>query len=280
MTLEDFIFNTPLYHKIDTNNGYDDIITSLVKHDNGIEIEGYNPLKKCDTTYYIHKGMAEVQQYSTTIHSGIGRYVYDSYEYSGQLLIKDDVKSIILKCKRYNDVLTINVFHNNSNNFLIKVGQYPSVADIHLGQVKQYNKVLDGSLSEFTKAIKLAANGVGIGSFVYLRRIFENLVFDAFKEAKNDNAIDEGRFNGLRMDEKIKSLNGYLPSFIVENHEIYGILSKGIHELTEEECLAYFDCMRQSIELILDEKLELLAKKKKQDEVKKTISSIASKLKK
>ena len=163
----------------------------------------------------------------------------------------------------------------------MKVGQYPSVADIHIGQVKQYDKVLDKSiLREFTKAIGLAANGVGIGSYVYLRRIFEKLVFDAFKEAKNDNVVDEVQFNSMRMDEKLKSLNGYLPSFIVENHEIYGILSKGIHQLTEEECLAYFDCMRQSIELILDERLEQLAKKKKIEEVKKTLNSITSQIKK
>jgi hypothetical protein len=81
------------------------------------------------------------------------------------------------------------------------------------------------------------------------------------------------------MDEKIKSLNGYLPSFIVESNSIYGVLSKGIHELTEEECLAYFDCMRQSIELILDERLEQLEKKKKVAEVKKALSSIAGKIK-
>ena len=134
-------------------------------------------------------------------------------------------------------------------------------------------------IDQFTKAIGLAANGIGIGSFVYLRRIFENLIFDAYNEAKNDNAIDEKQFDSMRMDERIKSLKGYLPSFIVENNGIYGILSKGIHELTEEECLAYFDCMRKSIELILDERLELLANKKKIEEVKKTLNAITSQIK-
>ena len=44
-------------------------------------------------------------------------------------------------------------------------------------------------MREFTKAIGLAANGVGIGSFVYLRRIFENLVFQAFDEAKKEPSV-------------------------------------------------------------------------------------------
>ena len=42
------------------------------------------------------------------------------------------------------------------------------------------------------------------------------------------------------MDEKIKTLTGYLPPFIVEQNSIYGILSKGIHELSEEDCLKYY----------------------------------------
>ena len=67
--------------------------------------------------------------------------------------------------------------------------------------------------------------------------------------------------------------------FLVKNRQVFKILSKGVHELTEEECLAYFDCMRQSIELILDERLEQLEKKKKVAEVKKTLSSIAGKIK-
>lgn len=80
------------------------------------------------------------------------------------------------------------------------------------------------------------------------------------------------------MDEKISLLSEHLPSFIVENKAIYGILSKGIHELNEAECLAYFDCMRSSIELILDEKLEILARRKKEEQVKKTLNAISSKI--
>ncbi len=37
---------------------------------------------------------------------------------------------------------------------------------------------------------------------------------------------------------------------------MYSILSKGIHELSEEECLQYFKLMKIGIELILDEQLE------------------------
>lgn len=274
MTLEEFVFDLPLYQKIDATNGYNEIVKSLTQRNKSTRIEGYNPIYKKDSTFYLERGLGELLQYSDS--------PFDPFynNYSTEILTECPVKSIVFKCLRYGNEITILVFHDFGNSMVIKVGQYPSVADIHIGKVKQYDKVLDKTiLREFTKAIGLAANGVGIGSFVYLRRIFENLVFDAFNEAKNDNAVDKGQFNSLRMDEKIKSLNGYLPSFIVENNSIYGILSKGVHELTEEECLAYFDCMRQSIELILDERLEQLEKKKKEAEVKKTLSSIAGKIK-
>ena len=80
------------------------------------------------------------------------------------------------------------------------------------------------------------------------------------------------------MDEKIYTLKDYLPSFIVKNRAVYGILSKGIHELSEDECLAYFGCMRSSIELILDERIEQVKKRKKEELVRKSINDIASKI--
>ena len=281
MTIEEFVFDTPLYQVINHNNGYDDFISSLVEQDPSIEIEGYNPIKKCDTTFYLHKGMGNIRRYSNSIIIGKGRTIEEGYEYSTDLLAEDGIRSIVVKCKRYGDTITIIVYHSHSKNSITKVGQYPSVADVHIGQIKQYDKFLEKSiLKEFTKAIGLAANGVGIGSFVYLRRIFENLVFEAYEEAKKEGNIDVSLFEHQRMDEKIKSLKGYLPPFIVDNHSIYGILSKGIHELSENECLAYFDCMRKSIEMILDEKVEMKKKIEKKEAIEASIQKIASQIKK
>lgn len=279
MTIEEFVFNIPLYQVVRQESGFEHLAQLFVKQNKEIEIEGYNPIKKCDTTYYLHKGIGEVQKYTT--FGSEYNIRPDSFLYFSDLITKDGVRSIVLKCKRYGDAITILLLYCASRGFMMKIGQYPSVADIHIGQVKQYDKVLDKSiLREFTKAIGLAANGVGIGSFVYLRRIFENLVYDAFDEAKREGGLDLELFNKQRMDEKIKSLEGYLPPFIVQHSAIYGILSKGIHELSEEECLEYFDTMRASIEMILDQRVEQREKKKKEEEVQKRIDAISSKLKK
>jgi len=271
MTLEEFVFNVPLYHEITLNNGYNDIIEQLRERSQRTTIDGYNSIQKKESTFYLAKGLGDYRAF----HSGTD----SSYMNYRDFLVREvGVKTLDFICQRYYNKITIAVFHNPQKSVIVKVGQYPSVADIHIGQVKQYDKVLEKPiLKEFTKAIGLAANGVGIGSFVYLRRIFENLIYEVLEEAKD--VIDIEVFKVQRMDEKIDTLKNYLPPFIVENKQIYGILSKGIHELEEEECLAYFDCMRQSIELILDERLVQLEKKKKEAEVKKALSSIAGKIK-
>ena len=270
MTLEGFVFDVPLYQKIDATNGYNDIIEHLKAGSRQTTIDGYNPIRKKDSTFYLVKGLGNLKEIEI-----------DPFSYYHDVFMEVDVKTVAFLCQRYYDKITIVVFHDPKNSILMKVGQFPSIADIHIGQVKQYDKVLEKPiLKEFTKAIGLAANGMGIGSFVYLRRIFENLIYEVFEEAKEaKDVIDIESFKTQRMDEKIDTLKNHLPPFIVENKQIYGILSKGIHELEEEECLAYFDCMRQSIELILDERLVQLEKKKKEAEVKKALSSIAGKIK-
>jgi len=278
MTLEEFVFNVPLYHVIDVNTGYNDIIKPLQRKNKSITVEGYNPIHKKDSTFYLERGLGELLNCETGMY---GNVVQLYNKYSEDIYKECNIKSIIFKCQRYLDDISIFVFHDFNNSIIVKVGQYPSVADIHIGQVKQYDKVLERPvLREFTKAIGLAANGVGIGSFVYLRRIFEKLIVDAFNDAKAGGNIDVEQFEKQRMDEKIKTLHSYLPTFIVEHSSIYGILSKGIHELSEDECLEYFDTMRASIEMILDQRVELKKKKKKEEEVKKKIDAITAKLKK
>lgn len=164
------------------------------------------------------------------------------------------------------------------NGFIEKVGQNPSVADLNMHDVKKYASVLSRAyFNELKKAIGLAAHGVGVGSFVYLRRIFENLIEEAKAEAAKDDSFDLQTFSIARMNEKIKMLSGYLPPFLVENHQLYGILSKGVHELSEQECLDAFPVVKVGIELILDEHIVEKQRKAKIEESRKALAKLASK---
>lgn len=128
-----------------------------------------------------------------------------------------------------------------SGNIMKKIGQYPSIADITFPELEQYKKVInDKSRREMRKAIGLFTHGIGAGSFVYLRRIFEEILNEAKKKAENDVSLDFTEYETLRVVEKIELIKDYLPKMVVDNKAIYGIVSKGIHELSEEECIKYF----------------------------------------
>jgi len=265
LTISEFFFDIPLYHQIvvdikeyKSNSAFKKILGC--SHVLNVEFDGYNCLKKAESTFVI------LEHYSTNEIA---------------IFLKEGgYRRIDIKCKRYNDIFTFSIFYDAEKRFLQKIGQYPSIADFHIYEIKQYDKLLSKDvLKEFTKAIGLAANGVGIGSFVYLRRIFENLILESFEEARQEKKVEEEAFNKSRMDEKIGLLKDYLPSFLVENKSIYSILSKGIHELDENTCLEYFETMKLGIEIILDQKLEKKKQKDKEEEAKKRITELNGKLK-
>ena len=129
------------------------------------------------------------------------------------------------------------VFHFRlEDRFLFKIGQFPSVADLQSVNIRKYRKcVPSNDYIESNKAVGLHAHGIGIGSFVYLRRIFERLIDEARFKAQQKPDWDQELYLKSRMAEKISILREYLPGFLVENKILYGILSKGIHELSEDE---------------------------------------------
>jgi hypothetical protein len=260
MDISEFFFSLPLYTKVSVNIDNIHDKQKIEKILGGYyvfneTIEGYNPFKKVESTFEILKN--------------------NSREQNLEFLVIGGYRTIDIKCKRYHDIFTFSIFYDAERKYLIKIGQYPSIADFHIYEIKQYDKLLSNDvLKEFTKAIGLAANGVGIGSFVYLRRIFENLILESFEEARQEKKVEEEAFNKSRMDEKIELLKDYLPSFLVENKSIYSILSKGIHELDENTCLEYFESMKVGIEIILDQKLEKKKQKEKEEEAKKKIQQL------
>ena len=153
---------------------------------------------------------------------------------------------------------TLNIIFKKDFNEIIKIGQYPSVADLEFKSLKKgvYNELSKDQRVEFGKAVGLVSHGIGIGSFVYLRRIFEDLVNEAHEIAIKKDGWDEDVYNQSRMSEKIKLLSNILPTRLVENSSLYGILSLGIHELSEKECIESFSLVKGAIELILTQRYE------------------------
>ena len=269
ITTQEFIFNTPLYQKVEGADAQQ-IISDLCDIMRP-KIDGYNAQRGIESTYTVAYKPACRHNLEYPNHPQIPTHNFFKYT---------EPWYVTFRCGRYEDEIEMMILMDASDKSIMKVGQYPSIADIHIGQIKNYKSVLSKEdLKEFTRAIGLAANGVGIGSFVYLRRIFEKLIEEAYKQALSNGDVNKDAFVRMRMDEKIGALKDYLPKTLVEIKQIYGILSKGIHELSEKVCLTYFDAMRTGIEIILDDRLEQKKREEKRAKVIAQVSTISGELK-
>jgi hypothetical protein len=253
-----FFFDLPIYTSIQiTDQNWDNFVQILQFNE---RVDGYNPFIKDQTTFSGYSYLTSMLDYFL--------------KYGG-------VEKLAIKCLRSDEVFTYYIHYNAEQQKFMKVGQYPSIADFHISQIKKYDKILSREkLKEFTRAIGLAANGVGIGSFVYLRRIFEDLIEESHSKASLEKGWNEEEYRQKRIVERIELLKSYLPEFLVENRTLYGILSVGVHSLKEDECLAYFETVKVGIELILDEKLEKFKKQQKIEDAKVKLASIATKVNK
>jgi hypothetical protein len=164
---------------------------------------------------------------------------------------------------------------------LQKVGQSPSIEDVASGGIEKYRNILGKEyFAELRRATGLASHGIGIGAFVYLRRIFEKLVYDARdRAAKAEGFAPIEGFDSMRMDEKIKALASELPRAMVNNRTVYGILSQGIHELDENRCRTYFPVVRSAIIQMLEQDYQIEETRKAEQEVERQIQSINAQLK-
>jgi len=93
-------------------------------------------------------------------------------------------------CTR-NQAHNMRFYFNIRDNKVRKVGQYPSLTDLHRSGISKYRRILGNKYAEFVRAIGLYAHDVGIGSFVYLRRVFEHLRDNAYEVASQEKDWDE-----------------------------------------------------------------------------------------
>jgi hypothetical protein len=264
--IEKFLFGSPLYAKYVLSDDDVRILFGRMRTSGGefgkAKIDGYCPHCKKDSTFTVD---------GISIPSGDPwakiktRYAFDRFS---------------ITCTR-NENHEIRFFVLIKQMVIQKVGQHPSLADIAIDETRQkYRTVLKGNnWAEFYKAIGLAAHGEGIGSFVYLRRVFERLIQTRFDAFKDDEGWSDDQFRNLRMDEKVGFLKNHLPPYLVEIRKIYSIFSQGIHELDNAACLEFFEVGKRSIIIVLEDDLkhmeEMQARKEMADAVKEFTNGAA-----
>lgn len=197
----------------------------------------------------------------------------------GQEIVRWGVEYAHFQCSRGDCKSDLYFVFDLNRGLVTKIGQYPSIADLLKPELRKYRPVLDADLlADWQRAVGLRAHGIGAGSYVYLRRIIEKMILAAFAAAESEGKVSKEQFERSRWSERIKLLTAYLPAYLVENAPVYSVLSKGVHELSEEECADYFDVMHTSIEVICDEKLAELQKREKSQAGSKALQKVLQKL--
>ena len=109
MTTQQFIFEEPLYKKVRLSEN-PHILSDLKKR---LCIDGFNSDKGVDTTFKLDAPL------------------FSTYDRSVS------TEQITFTCQRYGDALYVQIHYDKNDGIIEKVGQYPSLADIQIAQIKQ-----------------------------------------------------------------------------------------------------------------------------------------------
>jgi len=122
---------------------------------------------------------------------------------------------------------------------------------------------------------------LGIGSFTYLRRVLEKVVDEIAiqKYGKEPSwELETWKKSKKRFEYILDDLSEMLPDFLRGKKVLYEILSKGIHELNENECIEHFIEVRDAIEEILDDKMQQEQKQDRRNKLDGKLTEVKSKI--
>lgn len=156
---------------------------------------------------------------------------------------------------------------------ITKYGQYPSLADFSAGDTERFSILSQDLRAEFKRAINTSAHGFNVAACVHYRRVFERIL----SEVRDEHLKDSGEstwpeFDSANTEERVKLLGNRLPDFLREHPHLYRVLSIGVHQLTEKECGEELPIVRQAIEIVLEDRVSAIKKRKQREDVAKLLA--------
>jgi hypothetical protein len=136
-----------------------------------------------------------------------------------------------------------------------KIGQFPAQSiDVPKGLEKSLGS---NAISLYKKGLINRNSGYGLGAVTYIRRVVEDktdeLIEVAAQLAESHNVgavivkkIRDAATERTTYDQKLKIAATVLPDALIIDGvnplaELYGLVSQGVHQLTEEQCIAVAD---------------------------------------
>lgn len=170
-----------------------------------------------------------------------------------------------VSCRKETHYFSVRRIIDEETIKLQKFGEFPRK---QLERDKILQKFFKEDSEYYEKAVVCLANGYGIASFAYLRRILENNIVrlldllqeDAETTEQNEeirNAIGELKKESP-MSNKIKIANNVLPQYLKPGGlnplgKLYQILSEGVHSYSDEECLQKAITTKECIRFLIGE---------------------------
>ena len=168
----------------------------------------------------------------------------------------------------HNYLMMISVELKDGCFIVRKIGQNPSMLTVKGFDFDKYKSILEklNAYNDYKKADLSNADHFYVGAYAYLRRIFEKLILYylgdiKLKDDHMDTKIDDVKD---KFDPRIKGL--------LKN--LYGILSKSIHELDEDQSKEYYIYLKT----VIDMQLEYMNSEEEKEKQSKNLQGILNKI--
>ena len=137
-----------------------------------------------------------------------------------------------------------------------------------LNRDRYLQKFLKSDLDNYEKAVACIANEYGVGGFAYFRRVVEsniNRLLDLLQDDASSSSVGEAVLDAIAdlrnespMSEKIKIANKALPPHLKPDGlnplgRLYQVLSEGVHDLSDIECLNRAKTISQCLTYLVSE---------------------------
>lgn len=160
---------------------------------------------------------------------------------------------------------------NNGLLEIIKAGQLPLSRDLGDSLSTEYKDILDkyDSFEDYRMYEQSKERNLLAGACTYLRRVFEKMILKMIQDPSID---DEKRKKAFHFDEKIKLAKDQFDSDIQDVlEESYDLLSKGVHELSNEDIKDFCSLLEEVINVQLESEREKAERTKKMSELRRNI---------
>ena len=158
---------------------------------------------------------------------------------------------------------------------LLKVGQYPSIAAIHYGELLHYADALgEQGLHDLHHADALSANSNSLGAYIYLRKLFETQLQMAYVQAQARPGWQAPGYADASIAAKVALLAQHLPAYLVQHPALYALLDLPVTELTEATCHRHYEALKTAVLLMADATLATNTRVLRESEAEQALSTL------